>query len=112
MPIRRLMPRRWRRRRGGWIKARGAVAGRGASGRRFRGKSGTQIFSVFTKALLSPRKLFTRRASVEMIWYDSNRERDDIMPNGLGAKIFNAIGLVVIVVMLTEPLWGLIPWRL
>ena len=80
------------------------------SGRRFRGTSGTRIFSVFPKAILSPRKLFTRRESVEKIWYDSNRTRDDVMPSTIGARILNGIALVVTLVLLTGPLWNFVPW--
>ena len=47
---------------------------------------------------------------MEKIWYDSNRERDDVMPNSVAVKISNGIALVVILVMLTGPLWGFVPW--
>ncbi len=80
------------------------------SGRRFRTTHGTQAISLFRKLLFSPRKLFTERSSVEKIWYDSNRERDDIMPNSVPVKISNGITFVVMLVMVTGPLWGFIPW--
>jgi len=80
------------------------------SGRRFRTTHGAQAISLCTRAILSPRKLFTQRAAVEKIWYDSNRMRDDVMPSSVATKISNAIALVVIVVMLTGPLWNFIPW--
>ena len=53
--------------------------------------------------------MFTRRSSVEKIWYDSNRERDDKMPDTLGAKISNAIALLILIVLLTGPIWYFIP---
>lgn len=34
---------------------------------------------------------FTRRSSVEMVWYDSNRADDDKLPNSLGVQTSNAI---------------------
>jgi len=49
---------------------------------------------------------------VEKIWYDSNRERDDIMPNSVPVKISNGITFVVVLVMVTGPLWGFIPWSM
>lgn len=82
------------------------------SGRRFRTTHGSQALSLCARAILSPRKLFAQRSSVEKIWYDSNRERDDVMPNSLPVKLSNGIAFVVILVMVTGPLWGFIPWSL
>jgi glycosyltransferase involved in cell wall biosynthesis len=82
------------------------------SARRFRTTHGGHLLSLCTKLIFSPRKLFTQRSSVEKIWYDSNRERDDIMPNSVAAKISNAFALVVILVMVTGPLWDFIPWSM
>jgi glycosyltransferase involved in cell wall biosynthesis len=80
------------------------------SGRRFRTTSGLQVLSLCTKAIVSPFKTFTRRSSVANIWYDSNRKKDHILPNSLAARISNAIALLVLLVMLTGPLWNFIPW--
>jgi len=80
------------------------------SGRRFRTTHGSQVLSLCARAILSPRTLFTQRSSVEKIWYDSNRERDDVMPNSVAVKISNGIAFVVILVMVTGPLWDFIPW--
>ena len=82
------------------------------SGRRFRTNSGLQILRVCAKAILTPHKMFTQRASVQEIWYDSNRDRDAIMPNSLAARVSNGIALLVVLVMVTGPLWDFIPWRL
>jgi hypothetical protein len=82
------------------------------SGRRFRTNSGLQILRVCAKAILTPHRVFTQRAAVQKIWYDSNRERDAIMPNSLAARVSNGIAMIVVLVMVTGPLWGFIPWRL
>src|SRR5206468_3903170 len=59
------------------------------SGRRFRTLSGSglQMLAFCARAVLSPFKTFTRRSAVEKIWYDSNREGDDKMPNTPGVKV-------------------------
>jgi glycosyltransferase involved in cell wall biosynthesis len=82
------------------------------SARRFRTTHGGHLISLCAKVIFSPRRLFTQRSSVEKIWYDSNRQRDDVVPNSVVAKISNTIGLVVILVLLTGPLWDFIPWSL
>ena len=79
------------------------------SGRRFRTMSGLQMLAVCARAALSPSKMTTRRASVEKVWYDSNREADDIMPDSLGVRISNAIALLIIIVLVTGPVWNFIP---
>ena len=80
------------------------------SGRRFRTTSGLQVLAVCAKAILSPFKTFTRRSSVEKIWYDSNRKNDDKMPDSLRVRISNGIAFLVFLVMLTSPIWQFIPW--
>jgi hypothetical protein len=70
------------------------------------------VLALCAKTIFSPRKFFMQRSSVEKIWYDSNRERDDVMPNSVTARISNGIALVVILVMLTGPLWDLVPWSM
>jgi glycosyltransferase involved in cell wall biosynthesis len=79
------------------------------SGRRFRTMSARQLFVTGVRMALSPRKIFTRRSSVEKIWYDSNRENDDRAPNSLAFKTWNAIALVILIVLLTGPLWNFVP---
>ena len=79
------------------------------SGRRFRTMSGLQMLAVCARAALSPSKMTTRRASVEKVWYDSNREADDKMPDSLGVRISNAIALLIIIVLVTGPVWNFIP---
>jgi hypothetical protein len=58
------------------------------------------------------RTLLTRRSSVEKIWYDSNRERDDYMPDTFGFKVSNVIALMITIVLISAPLWTFIPWSL
>ena len=68
------------------------------SGRRFRTMSGLAMLGICTRAIFFPKKTFTRRTSLEKIWYDSNREDDDKMPNTLGVQVSNGIALLVIIV--------------
>lgn len=82
------------------------------SGRRFRTMSGLQVLTTLGRACISPFKMFTRRSSVEKIWYDSNREHDDKVPSGLSVKIANTIAFVVVLVVVTGPLWNFIPHSL
>ena len=79
------------------------------SGRRFRTMSARQLFVTGARMMLSPHKIFTRRSSVEKIWYDSNRKNDDRMPASLAFKIWNAIALVILIVLFTGPLWNFVP---
>ena len=79
------------------------------SGRRFRAMSGLQMLAVCARAALSPSKMTTRRASVEKVWYDSNRANDDKMPNSLAVKVSNGLALLIIIVLVTWPVWNFIP---
>ena len=80
------------------------------SGRRF--SSLLKFAPFFARAVLSPVKTFTRRSSVEKIWYDSNRENDGKMPDTLAFKLSNGIALLVLTVLVTAPIWWFIPWPL
>jgi glycosyltransferase involved in cell wall biosynthesis len=82
------------------------------SARRFRTLSGLQLPALFARMVYSPFKTFTRRASVEKIWYDSNRESDDKVPTSMAAKVSNGVALLIVIVLLTGPLWNFIPWSL
>lgn len=79
------------------------------SGRRFRTMSALQVPVFVARAIFSPFKTFTRRSSVEKIWYDSNRENDDKMPDSLAFKVSNAIMLLIMIVLITGPLWNFVP---
>ena len=79
------------------------------SGRRLRTMSGLQLFAIFARTALYPSKKLTRRSSVEKIWYGSNREGDDKMPDSLAFKVSNAISFLIILALLTGPVWYFIP---
>lgn len=79
------------------------------SGRRFRAISGSQVIATLIRLALSPSKTFTERASVEKIWYDSNRSNDERIPTSLSARLSNGIALVILLTLLTGPLWYFIP---
>jgi glycosyltransferase involved in cell wall biosynthesis len=82
------------------------------SGRRFRTLSGMQILATIARMAASPFKALTRRESVAKIWYDSDRARDEILPNSLGVQVSNAVALLLVLVLLTAPMWYFIPWSL
>ncbi len=82
------------------------------SGRRLRKISGGQLLIGGLRMIFSPVKLVTERASVQDVWYDSNRADDDKVPNSIAARFSNGVALIVVVVLLTGPAWDFIPWRL
>jgi glycosyltransferase involved in cell wall biosynthesis len=82
------------------------------SARRFRTLSGRQFPAFIARLVFSPSKTFTQRASVEKIWYDSNRANDGPTPDSLGARMTNGIILLIVILLLTGPLWNFIPWSL
>src|SRR5262249_29143722 len=83
-----------------WDKAR-------TSGRRVRGMSGVQMVSVLFRMAFFP-KLLKKRASVDKVWYDSNRESDN-QSSSIGVKLSNTILLLMMLFIFTGPIW-LIPW--
>jgi len=82
------------------------------SPRRFRTLSGPKALGIFARMVSSPFKIFTRRESVEKIWYDSNRDGNEKAAGSLAAKAIGAILLLILLVIITEPVWGLTPWSL
>jgi len=82
------------------------------SGRRLRTVSGGQLLMGGVRMIFSPVKSFTQRSSVQKVWYNSNRTGDDTMPNSLAVQISNGIALVIVIVVVTGPLWDFIPWTL
>jgi len=82
------------------------------SGRRLRKTSTLQLMAGGVRMIFSPVKMVTQRASVEKIWYDSNRTDDDKMPNSLGARISNGIALLILADLFTGFVWGFVPWSL
>jgi len=79
------------------------------SGRRVRRISGLQILAGAVRLAFSPIKSFTRRSFGEKVWYDSNRADDDKMPDSLGVRISNGLALIILIVVLTEPIWRRAP---
>jgi glycosyltransferase involved in cell wall biosynthesis len=79
------------------------------SGRRFRKISGLQMFAGGARMIFSPIKMFTQRTLVEKVWYDSNRADDDKMPNSFAVRISNGIAFLILLVMLSGPLWNFVP---
>jgi glycosyltransferase involved in cell wall biosynthesis len=79
------------------------------SGRRFRKTSALQLLAGGVRMIFSPVKMVTQRSSVEKIWYDSNREDDHKMPDSLAIKVSNGVALLILIVLLTGPLWNFVP---
>jgi cellulose synthase/poly-beta-1,6-N-acetylglucosamine synthase-like glycosyltransferase len=79
------------------------------SGRRFRTTSGLQMLATVARTALRPRKMVTRRASVEKIWYDSNRSNDDFLSRSLLTRVSNGLALFILIALLSGPLWNFIP---
>ena len=79
------------------------------SGRRFRSTSGTQVLTLVVRTALFPRKMMTKRSSVEKVWYNSNRADDDKMPSSFAVRISNGIALLIMLALLTGPLWNFVP---
>jgi glycosyltransferase involved in cell wall biosynthesis len=82
------------------------------SGRRLRTISGGQLLMGGIRMIFSPVKLFTQRSSVQKVWYNSNRSDDDKMSNSIAVQISNGIALVIVIVVVTGPVWDFIPWKL
>jgi glycosyltransferase involved in cell wall biosynthesis len=82
------------------------------SGRRLRSVSGGQLLMGGVRMMFSPVKFLTQRSLVEKVWYDSNRNDDDRMSNSLVVQISNGIALVIMIIMVTGPVWDFIPWTL
>ncbi len=79
------------------------------SPRRIRSLSAAHLPAFVVRIILSPRKMLMRRASVEKIWYDSNRARDNMVSETLRAKVADAFGLLFFVLLVTAPVWYFIP---
>ncbi len=82
------------------------------SPRRLRTFSGLKLLGILARLLSSPFKIFTHRASVEKIWYDSDRESDDRPSDSLVVRVSNWIVMLILLVVITEPIWCYVPWSL
>jgi hypothetical protein len=78
------------------------------SARRVRAMSGLHILSLLLRIAFLPSEL-TRRSSVEKVWYQSNREKGERGSSSLGTKISNGIALLILLVLVSIPLW-IVPW--
>jgi len=79
------------------------------SARRLRTLSGLQVVAFIARAVFCPWRTLTQRSAVEKIWYDSNRKEDETIPSSLAAKVSNAIILLILIILLTGPVWYFIP---
>jgi len=82
------------------------------SRRRLRTISGGQLPLGGVRMMYSLVKFLTQRSSVERVWYNSNRADDDRIPNSLVVQISNGIAPVLMIVVITGPVWDFIPWTL
>ena len=81
------------------------------SGRRMRGMRGPPMVAALIGMAFAP-QLLTRRANVERLWYDSDRQAEDSTPRSLAVFVVNTLMLVVTLAMIAGPLWNLVPWSL
>ncbi|HVJ82321.1 MAG TPA: hypothetical protein VNC50_14730, partial [Planctomycetia bacterium] len=79
------------------------------SGRRVRGARGLRMLASLLRMAACPRML-TRRASVEKVWYESDRDADDGVVDSLAVQAANVVVLLLTAAIVAGPLWGLIPW--
>ena len=80
------------------------------SARRFRTLSALQLPAFIARLVFSPIETFTQRSSVEKIWYDSNRDAAAKAARSLTVKVSNGIVLLILLVVITEPIWCYAPW--
>jgi glycosyltransferase involved in cell wall biosynthesis len=78
------------------------------SGRRARGMGGLQMVGALLRMAFFP-KMLTRRAAVGKVWYESNRESDNVVSSSRGIKLSNAILLVIMVSIIAGPIF-MLPW--
>ena len=80
------------------------------SGRRFRKVAGLELLFGALACVVSPINMFTRRSAVQGVWYDSDRSTDDEMPSGIATRFGNAVVTLILILLLTSPLWSFVPW--
>jgi glycosyltransferase involved in cell wall biosynthesis len=80
------------------------------SSRRMRGLNGPRILASLFRMGFNP-KMLTRRSSVQNIWYDSDRERDQNFGTPVATRLFNFLMLVFTVLTIT-PVFAFVPWSL
>ncbi len=77
------------------------------SGRRTRGLRGLQMLGTLVWAAFFPKTL-KQRSSLK-VWYASNREESRTIPDFFITQGANAFLLLVTVVLITDPFFGLFP---
>ena len=69
---------------------------------------GLQMVGALVRMAFFP-KMLTRRSAVCKVWYESNRESDNVMSSSLAIKLSNTILLVIMVFIVTGPIFWF-PW--
>ncbi len=75
------------------------------SGRRVRTASGLRVLGFFVRTAILPSNTLKRRANVEKMWYQSNRERDHERFGSLTYRAANAAALAIVLIVVTSPVW-------
>lgn len=75
------------------------------SGRRVRAIPGLKLLWLLACMAFRGPKMLGNRASVQKIWYDSNRACDGQMPNSLAFRMSNAIALIILLILILFPVW-------
>jgi cellulose synthase/poly-beta-1,6-N-acetylglucosamine synthase-like glycosyltransferase len=81
------------------------------SGRRMRGWRGLQMTGVLLRMGFFP-NILKQRSSVKKIWYESSRADDSKPSDSFAVQILNVVLLVLVIAVVSGPLWNLIPWSL
>ncbi len=77
------------------------------SGRRARTMSGLRMLWFFVGTAFFPSRMLKNRSRVEGMWYDSNRANDHRLGGSLAFHASNAAALVIVLVIVTSPVWML-----
>jgi glycosyltransferase involved in cell wall biosynthesis len=83
----------------------------GTSGRRTRGMSGLRMIAALFRMAISPWML-KQRSSVQSVWYESDRAAEEANADSWLTKVSNVVLLVVMIALMTGPLWMFVPWSL
>jgi glycosyltransferase involved in cell wall biosynthesis len=75
------------------------------SGRRLRTASGLRVLGFFARTAILPSHTLKRRANVEKMWYQSNREHDQQRFGSLTYRASNAAALAIVLIVVTSPVW-------
>jgi hypothetical protein len=83
----------------------------GTSGRRARGMSGLRMVTALFRMAVSPQML-KQRSSVQSVWYESDRAAEEANADSWLARASNVALLVIMIALITVPLWMFVPWSL